>query len=108
MPKTDEADRQDDDHGLRQRFREAGNGVVDDRRLVRDEVDVDADRKLRFDLSQALGDLSAKLEHVPAGCHGDGQADRRLAVNVEHGRGRIDVTPPDLSHVGQPVEGSGR
>ena len=50
---ADEAHRQHDDHGLEQRAREVADRLLDDRRLVRHEMDADADRQLAHDLPHA-------------------------------------------------------
>ena len=58
----------------------------------------------RDELGDALLDVVAERQHVAAGGHGDGEADRRLAVVAEHRLRRVDVGAPDGGDVAQAEE----
>jgi hypothetical protein len=78
--------------------------VLHELRLIRDQVHADPDRKARLDPSHAGLQRVAEPEEVGARAHGDGEADRRLAVHAEQRRRRILVAPADLRDVGQAEE----
>ena len=63
-PQADEADGQHDNHGFEQRFREAGNGVLHDERLIRDKMDPDTDRQIGHDLRHLLFQRFAELKRL--------------------------------------------
>ena len=47
---AEKADGENDDHGLKQRFGEARHGMLDDDRLIGDQMNADADRQVGNDL----------------------------------------------------------
>ena len=72
--------------------------------LVRDEVELDADRQLLHQALRRFVEALAEGEIVAAGRHVDADADGGLAVDAEHLGRRIAVAGTDLSNVGQFVE----
>ena len=52
--------------------------------------------------STACPDVAAERQNVAAVAHGDGEADRRLAVDAEHRLRRIGIGAPDGRDVAQP------
>ena len=52
--------------------------------LIGDQHRLDADRQIGGDLRHRPLDVLAEREDVAAVAHGDGKADRRLAVDAEH------------------------
>ena len=57
--------------------------LLDDDRLIGDEMHADADRQFADDLDHLLLQRLAELQQVRAGLHADGKADGRLAVEPE-------------------------
>ena len=70
--------------------------------LVGHQRRLDADRQVGGDVVHGPLHVAAERQDVAAVAHGDGEADRRLAVDAEHGLRRIDVAAPDLGDVAQP------
>ena len=58
----------------------------------------------RGQLGEPLLDVLAERQHVGVLGHGDGEADRRLAVVAEHRLLRVDVAAADLGDIAQPEE----
>src|SRR5215207_1527882 len=83
------------------RLGEAAESLLDDRRLVRDEVELDADRQALHQALSRFVEPLAEGEIVAARGHVDADADRGLAVDAEHLGRRIAVTRTDLGDVGQ-------
>ena len=73
-----EADREHDDHRFEQRFREAGHGVLDNDRLVSDEMNSQADRLLGQNLGHFLFQRLAEFQQVRARLHPDRECDGGL------------------------------
>jgi len=63
-PKAEKADAKDDGHGFEQRFREARHRVLDDHRLIRDEMNAHSDRQVGQDLRHFLLQRFAELQEV--------------------------------------------
>src|ERR1700733_15171513 len=59
-------------------------------------------REVGDPLVDRLFHLAAERQDVAAVAHGDGEADRRLAVDAEHRLRRIGITAPDGRNVSQP------
>ena len=93
-----------DGDGLDQRLDELADRFLDDLRLVRDEMRLDADRQVGGELGEPLLDVLAELQNVGVLGHRDGEADRRLAVVAEHRLLRVDVGAPHLGDVAQAEE----
>ena len=87
---ADETHHENDRHGLPQRCHEVGDGVLDRDRLIGDQDGLNSHRQSGGDLRHGLGDAVAERENVAALAHGDGEADRRLAIHPELRLGRID------------------
>ena len=66
------------------RLREAADRLLDDRRLVGDQMHADADRQFALDGGHPCLQGLAEAQQVAARLHADGDADRRLAVEAEH------------------------
>ena len=99
-----EAHGQHDGDGLDQRLDELADGLLDDLRLVCDEMRLDADRQVRGQLGKPLLHVLAERKDVGVLGHRDGEADRRSAVVAEHRLLRVDVGPADLGDVAQAKE----
>jgi hypothetical protein len=67
-------------------------------------VDSDADRKLADDLGHARAGILAKLQNVAVRLHADGEPDRRLAVEPEHGLRRLPIAARDGGDVSESKE----
>ena len=100
--KADDADRHDDGDRLPQRFHELADGGLNDDRLVGHQRRVDAERQIGDALVDRLFHVAAERQNVAAVAHGDGEADRRLAVDAKHRLGRIGIAAPDGRDVAQP------
>ena len=102
----------DDGDGLPQRFHEFADGVLDHHRLVGNQRDVDAERQVGHGGVERGLHVAAERQNVAAVAHGDGEADRRLAVDPEHRLRRIgqdaahfgDVAQPDQAAVRQEID----
>ena len=94
-----ETHRHDDDEGFDEGFREFSNGVIDHLRLVRHQVHVHACREFRFHIVHSGLEVLSQGEVIAAICHGHGDADGRLAVEVHEGGFRIRIGLGDLRHV---------
>jgi hypothetical protein len=107
-PERHEAGRENDDDRLPERRHEVVDGEIDRDRLVGHQRRLDADRQLCPDRCHGRLDIAAELQDVAALAHGDREADRRLAVDAEHGLRRVDIAAADLGDVAQaddPVAG---
>ena len=78
--------------------------LLDDHRLVGDQMHADADRQLADDPVHLVVQRLAELEQIGAGLHADGQPDRRLAVEAEQRRRRVGVAAGDGGDVAQAEE----
>ena len=87
---ADETHHENDRHGLPKRRHEVGDGVLDRDRLIRDQDGLNSHRQIGGDPRHGLGDVVAERENVAALAHGDGKANRRLAIHPELRLGRID------------------
>ena len=76
----------------------------DDGRLIRHQDRRDAERQVGGDLVHGPLHVVAECQDVAAVAHGDGEADRRLAIHPEHGLRGIDVGPPDVGDIAQPKQ----
>jgi hypothetical protein len=83
QPEADEADDENDDDCLEQRLGEASDGLSHNLGLFGHEVNPDANRKLADDLGHARPCIIAKFQNAAVRLHGDGQPNRRLAVEPE-------------------------
>ncbi len=86
---AEEGNREDDQHRLAERRHEEVHRLTHDLRLVGDQVQIDAERQL---LLQAFGfhpQALAEPDHVAALVHGDGDADRVLALDAHARRRRL-------------------
>ena len=101
---AEEADRQHDSDGFAQRLGELADGFAHDLRLVRHQIELDADGELLLQPFGRLMQALAEIEIVATGAHVDADADRRLAVDSEHLGRRVAVAALDLGDVGQLVE----
>ena len=99
-----EAHAQHDGDGLDQRLDELADGLLDDVRLVCDEMRLDADRQVRGQLGEPLLHVLAERQHIGVLGHRDGEADRRRAVVAEHRLLRVDVGAADFGDVAQAKE----
>ena len=70
-------------------------------RLVGDQDGRDADRQIGGDPVHRLLDVAAERQDVAALAHGDGETDRRLAVDAEQGLRRIGEAATDFGDVAQ-------
>ena len=100
--KADDAHRHDDGDRLPERFHELADRGLDDDRLVGDQRRVDAERQVGDALVDRLFHVAAERQNVAAVAHGDGEADRRLAVDAKHRLRRIGIAAPDGRDVAQP------
>ena len=64
--------------------------VLDRHRLIGDQDGLNTHRRSGGDPRHGLGDPVAERENVAALAHGDGKANRRLAIHPELRLGRID------------------
>ena len=78
--KRDEADDEHDGERLDERAQELAHRLLDDARLVRDLVDLDAGRNLRFGIRNRVLEPLAELQNVGALGHGDDDTDGFAAV----------------------------
>ena len=78
--------------------------MLDDDRLIGDQMNADADRQVGNDLRHLLLQRLAEVKQVCAGLHADGKPDCRLAVVPEQGLGRIGITARDGRDVSQRKE----
>ena len=78
--------------------------MLDDHRLVGDEMRLDPDRQVVRDLRHLVRHILAEDEIVAALGHRDRQADRRLAVEAEHRLRRVGVAFGDRGDVGEAEE----
>ena len=101
QPQADEAGSQDDQDRLPQRGGEIVDGEVDGDGLVGDQEGLDADRQLRANAGHLGFQVRAQRENVAALTHGDGQPDRRLAVDVEQRQRRVGIAAPDRGDIAQ-------
>ncbi len=69
--------------------------------LIRHEYRLDADGQIGLDLGHRPLNILTQGKNVSAFPHGDGKADRLLAVDAEHGLRRIRVTAPNLRDVAE-------
>ena len=79
-PSEDEADDEHDGERLDERAQELAHRLLDDARLVRDLVDLDAGRNLRFGIRNRILELFTQLQNVGALGHGDDDTDGFAAV----------------------------
>jgi hypothetical protein len=77
------------------------NSVIDDRRLIGYEERLDADRQVGPNLAHRLVDVATEGQNVATFAHGDGDADRGLAVDPEHRLRRVDIGAANLRNVAQ-------
>ena len=101
---ADKAHRQYDHHGLKQRTGKAADGHLHHLCLIGDHVHANTHRQLRGQVVDALLQLFAEFLNIAAIDHGDGKANGRLAVVMEHGRCRIHITAGDFSDIGQAIK----
>ena len=98
----DEADDEHDGERLDERAQELADRLLDDARLVRDLVDLDAGRNLRFGIRNRILELLAELQNVGALGHGDDDADGFAAVVAHDAARRVLVAALDGGDVAEP------
>src|SRR5262249_18857726 len=89
---------------LHQALGELADGLVNDVRLVGDQVHVNADGQPACKLGNLAFDVVPKRQHVTADGHRYGETDGRLAVVAEHGLWWVDVGALHSGDVAQPEE----
>ncbi len=80
---TDETDGQYDSHGFEERPCESGHRLFHDLRLIRDQMDSNADWKVCSDLLHLRFEMFAKFEQIAVRLHADGEADCLLAIHAK-------------------------
>ena len=100
--KRDEADDEHDGERLDERAQELAHRLLDDARLIRDLVDLDAGRNLRLGIGNRILELFAQLQNVGALGHGDDDTDGVAAVVAHDAARRILVAALDGGDVAEP------
>ena len=98
-PKAEEADTENNDDCFEERFREARDRVLDDHRLIRDQMDSHADRQVGCNLRHFLLQSIAELQEIGARLHPDGESNGGLTVEAKQRRRRIGVTARNGGHI---------
>ncbi len=101
---ADKAHHQDDDDRFKQGAGKAANRLLDHFRLVGHFVHADAYRQVGGQLIHARVQGLAERLDIAAFLHGDGQADRRLAVKTEQRPRWVDIATADVGDIRQTVE----
>ena len=96
-----EAADEDDDDCLPERGHEIVDRDVDADGLIRDQRRLDAVRQVGADVRHFAADVAAQRQDVASVAHGDGEADRGLAIDAEHRLRRIGKTAPHRGNVAQ-------
>src|SRR5690606_10932304 len=100
----EEADQEDDQHGLAEGAHELADGAADGCRLVADLLQVEPDRKGLADPHDRAFEFFAEGDDVAPFAHGYGDADR-LAAHEAHARlFGIGETETHFSDVAQPEQ----
>ena len=94
-PKADEADNQNDAHGLEQGLGEPADCLLDDDGLIGHEMHAHADWQFAGDPIHLLLEGFAERQEVRPGLHADGQADGGLAIESEQRLWRVEVSAAD-------------
>ena len=101
---ADKAHHQHDDHRLEQRAGKPADGFFHHFGLVGHLVHADAHRQVGGQLVHAPVQGLAERLDIAALLHGDGQANRRFAVEAEHWPRRVHIATADVGNIRQPVE----
>jgi len=87
--KGKEAADEDDDDRLPERGHEVVDRDVDTDCLIRDQRRLDAVRQVGADVRHFAADVATQRQDIAGVTHGDGEADRGLAIDAEHRLRRI-------------------
>ena len=101
---ADEAAGEDDHDRLPERGQEFVDRGVHGDRLVGHQHGLDADRQVGLDVGHLAAHVLAQRQDVAGVPHRDGEPDRRLPVDAEHGLRRIDGAAAHGGDVAQPED----